>query len=180
MGKFYSKTTNGFYDSAINVTMPPDAISITDAVYSSLMAAQSSGQLIQGDAGGNPIAVTPAAPVVTLADAQVAACNALMTNLDQFTLYLPSGMPRYSVNFNFSAVLYAMKNGATATPITSLSAWMAAVQAAYISQETAIMACTDVAEVAGVDISVAWFEARYGVSGTVVPDPNITLRDLAT
>lgn len=57
MSKFYSKTTNGFYDSSINVIMPHDAIAISDADYAALFAAQSSGQVIQPDANGNPQAI---------------------------------------------------------------------------------------------------------------------------
>ena len=62
MSKFYSKTTNGFYDSSINASMPTDAVAVTDSAYQALFAAQAAGQIIQSNANGNPEAVSPPAP----------------------------------------------------------------------------------------------------------------------
>lgn len=56
---FYSKSTGGFYDPAINVSIPADAVQITDDAYQALFAAQSTGKVITADASGNPIAVDP-------------------------------------------------------------------------------------------------------------------------
>lgn len=59
---FYSKSTGGFYDPEINEKIPSDAVEITTEQWQSLMAAQSSGQIIQADKKGNPQAVNPPAP----------------------------------------------------------------------------------------------------------------------
>ena len=56
---FYSKTSNGFYDPTINTVIPSDAVEITNEQYQALLQAQQNGQVIQADADGNPIAVTP-------------------------------------------------------------------------------------------------------------------------
>lgn len=115
---------------------------------------------------------------VTLTDAQTAACNALTANLENFVRYLPSGMPRYSTLFNFSALMGVVQAGSLGTSMARLSTWYAAIQTAYVTQQSAIMVCTTVEEISEIDVSVAWFEARYGVEGTVSPDPNITLLQL--
>ena len=59
----YSKITNGFYASEINYPNPPaDLVEITAETHAALMAAQSSGKIITGDATGHPIAIDPPAP----------------------------------------------------------------------------------------------------------------------
>lgn len=67
----YSKSTGGFYDPAINNTIPADAVQITGATYSALLAAQSQGKVITSDGAGNPIAIDPAT-LLTLPQAQAA------------------------------------------------------------------------------------------------------------
>jgi hypothetical protein len=41
--KYYSKTTSGFYDSAINTEMPDDVVAISDEKYEELLLAINSG-----------------------------------------------------------------------------------------------------------------------------------------
>ena len=68
----YSKTTNGFYSSELHsaAQIPNDAVTVTEEVWQSLLAAQSAGKVIQADSTGNPVAVTP--PPVTLTPEQIA------------------------------------------------------------------------------------------------------------
>lgn len=72
----YSKTTNGFYDSAINMAMPSDAVEISADTHAALLASQSAGQVIQPDQNGNPQAVS-AASLRTLGQAQDLQVNLL-------------------------------------------------------------------------------------------------------
>lgn len=60
MKYFYSKTTGGFYIDEIHDTMPSDVKEITEVNYNQLLADQTAGKTIAGDASGNPIAVTVA------------------------------------------------------------------------------------------------------------------------
>ena len=64
MTKYFSKTTNGFYTPEIHSTMPSDVVEITDEYWQSLLDAQVTGKVIQGDENGNPILVD--APVVEI------------------------------------------------------------------------------------------------------------------
>lgn len=57
MSKFYSATTNSFYDDNIHETLPEDSKTITDAVYNQLFSDQAAGKTIQADSDGNPEAV---------------------------------------------------------------------------------------------------------------------------
>lgn len=61
MTLYYSKTTNGFYDTLFGKQgyIPADAVQITQAQYVTLMAAQGQGQVIQADANNNPESVAP-------------------------------------------------------------------------------------------------------------------------
>lgn len=176
--QYFARIASGTVAEIITI---PDGAELSAMFHPSIVAALVScpESVAVGYLYADGVFTAPSPTVETLSDAQISACNSLMTSLDQFVLYLPSGMPRYSVNFNFSTTMFAIKNGLTTAPIPALTAWMAAVQTAYATQEAAIMACTTVAEVEAIDTSVEWFETRYGVSGTVSADPNVTLKDLA-
>ena len=57
---FYSKTTGGFYDPAINGDdMPEDRVEISQENYANLLEGQSSGKVITADADGNPVLTDP-------------------------------------------------------------------------------------------------------------------------
>ena len=67
---FYSKSTNGFYDSSINGNiMPNDVVEITQEYYQSLLQGQANGELIVADNSGYPILIMP--PVVPVEITQV-------------------------------------------------------------------------------------------------------------
>ena len=60
---FYSKSTGGFYSTEIHGTaIPADAVPITDAEHQTLLAGQSTGQIITTDTSGNPILAAPPPP----------------------------------------------------------------------------------------------------------------------
>ena len=60
---FYSKSTNGFYNSEINgENIPLDAIEISYDYYQELLDGQSHGKIIEPDKNGYPILVNPPAP----------------------------------------------------------------------------------------------------------------------
>lgn len=62
----YSKSTNGFYVPKVHgANIPADAVEITEAEHSALLAAQSAGKRIQPDANGYPVAVDPPAPTLS-------------------------------------------------------------------------------------------------------------------
>jgi hypothetical protein len=65
----YSKSTGGFYDPAINASIPADAVPITVATWAALLAAQSTGKVIIPDVNGSPIAVSQVS-LMTLAQVQ--------------------------------------------------------------------------------------------------------------
>lgn len=56
---FYSKDTNGFYDPAINPSMPDDVVEITAAKYALLLAGNAQGKRIGANAKGQPILLDP-------------------------------------------------------------------------------------------------------------------------
>jgi hypothetical protein len=65
MTMFYSKSTGGFYDTAIHGdAIPADAVEITAAAHATLLEAQSDGKRIVADASGHPVAVEPAPPTL--------------------------------------------------------------------------------------------------------------------
>lgn len=75
----YSKTTGGFYDPEIHgEAVPSDCVEISKERHDELLAEQTSGKVIAGDAVGLPQAV---APVLTW-DAVRSKRNALLTASD--------------------------------------------------------------------------------------------------
>jgi hypothetical protein len=58
---FYSKSTGGFYDTAIHGTaIPSDAVEITIDQHADLLAGQSAGKAITADRNGAPVLTDPA------------------------------------------------------------------------------------------------------------------------
>lgn len=57
---YFSKTTNGFYDDALSPERPADAVTITAAQHSALLAAQAAGHILGADASGQPQALAAA------------------------------------------------------------------------------------------------------------------------
>lgn len=59
---FFSKTTNGFYDSDINTVIPEDAVEVSSSDYQQLLADQQNGQVIVANEQGYPVAVNQQGP----------------------------------------------------------------------------------------------------------------------
>jgi hypothetical protein len=86
MAKYFSPSTAGFYDDAINQHWPDDARPITHETYDALMQAISDGQMIGSDGAGNPIACPPPPPTMEKLlermrrerNARLAACDHMM------------------------------------------------------------------------------------------------------
>ena len=99
----YSKTTNGFYISTINYpSLPNDLVTVTQAQYDDLFAAQSAGQVIQADANGNPEAVTPTPPIPTVAQQ---AATALANGVVLTCTSVPTLNGTYSIGPNTEVFL---------------------------------------------------------------------------
>ena len=77
---FYSKSTGGFYDTAIHGNnIPADAVEITKAKHQELMNAQSNGSYITADIDGNPIAEIYVPTPQEIARRQIATLEASIT-----------------------------------------------------------------------------------------------------
>ncbi len=60
MSKFYSKSTNGFYDEDLHGTaVPTDAVKITEDTYHSIMIGQAKGKTLTSDKDGQPVLSAP-------------------------------------------------------------------------------------------------------------------------
>lgn len=60
---FYSKTTGGFYDTAIHGNnIPEDAVEITAEQHAALIEGQSQGKRIVADEAGHPVLADPPPP----------------------------------------------------------------------------------------------------------------------
>tara|TARA_R110002153_G_scaffold78418_3_gene200807 strand:+ start:2691 stop:3116 length:426 start_codon:yes stop_codon:yes gene_type:complete len=60
--KYYSATTNGFYDNGIHKNMPEDSVQITDNLYNQMISGQSSGSIISSDINDLPVLIDYVAP----------------------------------------------------------------------------------------------------------------------
>lgn len=79
---YFAKSTNGFYDPAINQHLPEDAIEITSELYQLLMNEQAIGKIIAADSNGYPIAVSPPPP--TADEMKKLYIEAVQNRLDSF------------------------------------------------------------------------------------------------
>lgn len=79
---FYSKTTGGFYDSAIHGdNIPADAVEITEIEHAALLEGQSTGKIITADKKGKPVLSDPPAPSANdVIKSQIATLEASITN----------------------------------------------------------------------------------------------------
>ena len=60
---YYSKSTGGFYDTAIHGdNIPADAVEITGEEHKALLEGQSQGKIIAADKNGKPVLVDPPLP----------------------------------------------------------------------------------------------------------------------
>lgn len=57
----YSKSRQGFFDTAIHSVLPSDAVEISQSSYDALMHSQSTGKMIDWS-GDAPVAIDPPAP----------------------------------------------------------------------------------------------------------------------
>ena len=68
---YYSPSTRGFYNTEMHPAVPGDAVEISDAVHSALMAGQVLGKVITPGAGGYPELVDPPPSVITVTPWQI-------------------------------------------------------------------------------------------------------------
>ena len=59
MSLFYAASTGGFYDDAVHVAMPDDAVEITTQLRSELLAGEAQSLVIGADERGRPVLKTP-------------------------------------------------------------------------------------------------------------------------
>jgi len=85
MTKYYSKTTNGFYDLEINEIRPSDCVEITDAQWIFLLENQANKQIITFDANGNPINASIPSPTNEELAAEQAQATAKASALAKLT-----------------------------------------------------------------------------------------------
>jgi len=57
MTKYFSKSTNGFYDPIINETMPNDVVLVSDEDYFALFSEAPQSKIIRPNADGYPVLV---------------------------------------------------------------------------------------------------------------------------
>ena len=70
---FFSPSTGGFYDPAINRSLPDDAVRISNARYAELIAARSAGKRVVADPAGRPVIKAAKLNLAQLRDGAVAA-----------------------------------------------------------------------------------------------------------
>ncbi len=193
--KYYSPTTCGFYDDTLHSSIPEGSVDITDAEYEAVMAAQAQGAEILAGGDGKPVAIYPEEP--TLERAREIKHAELLANVNKFIAQKPDGKTRYDTNLKLnlldwrdeirdinadpSATAEQLAWAAAAQPlIDSVKAWIAAVQEAYLyDRKAALYGAADAAALEAVDVSYEWFEERYGLTGTVLADPDVYTSDIA-
>lgn len=78
--RYFSSSTNGFYDDAIHDAMPQDVVEVDDATYVALFEAQAQGKQIKAGEDGKPCAIDP--PPLTDAQTRAVLTRAVQAHLD--------------------------------------------------------------------------------------------------
>lgn len=119
-----------------------------------------------------------------LVSAKGKSLGALLGTINRFITEKPDGQARYDNNLKLNlmkASMSALAAGQTTPePVAKVDAWIEAVQTQYFTLKASIEAATTMAELEAIDLSYAALEAAYGVAGTVLADPDIYTRNLAT
>ena len=106
----------------------------------------------------------------------------LLDSVNWFIQQKPDGTSRYDTNLKLNlmqAAMNAMAAGQAAPqPVVSVQTWFTAVQTEYFTIKATISAAQTIASLESIAISYQHFEARYGVSGTVLSDPDVYTADL--
>jgi Caudovirales tail fibre assembly protein, lambda gpK len=92
---YYSKTTNGFYNSELAyVSLPADVVEISDEVYQQMMAGQAAGQVITSDLEGHPKLIDYVPTAEQLQQQRAAQAQALLDQTQAQVLeYYEQGEP---------------------------------------------------------------------------------------
>jgi hypothetical protein len=117
-----------------------------------------------------------------LARAITAAKREWHTTLNQFIAYKPNGDFRYTGSFKENALnakIEAVRAGASVPALISTAeAWIQRVKQEYWTVKAQIEASATLRALAGIDISYEGLEAQFGVSGSVMADPDVSSKGL--
>ncbi|MCB2186476.1 MAG: hypothetical protein KQJ78_08670 [Deltaproteobacteria bacterium] len=121
-------------------------------------------------------------PPVDLEKMHTEAQWALKSAVDRFVAHKPDGAVRYDAALAGNlrdAALAALEAGQEPpAPVLATRAWKQSLIAAYFERKAALAAAATPQELAAVEVSHAWFEERFGVAGSVHPDPDVSTTDL--
>lgn len=96
---YYSKSTRGFCEAAINVDcIPADAVKITAEEHAALLKGQSDGLIIAADDSGHPVLIAPPPPTAEQIRAQM---------VSAVQEYLDAGAQTAGYDNIFTACTYA-------------------------------------------------------------------------
>ncbi|MCB2188810.1 MAG: hypothetical protein KQJ78_20515 [Deltaproteobacteria bacterium] len=171
-----------------------DITSVTITPEGNYLVALADGRLLAvpddpGNADRQAIAEWAAAggviqeAVVDLEALRTEAQWTLKRTVDRFAAWKPDGVIRYDEalagNIQDAATMALAAGQAIPSVVLAAWAWKRALITAYFERKTALAAAATPEELAAVDVSYGWFEERYGVAGSLAPDPDVSTADLA-
>jgi hypothetical protein len=117
-----------------------------------------------------------------LAEAKGRKQGELLVTVNNFIAVKPDGTTRYDTNLKLNVMTAGIQAALAGQPkpssVEAVEKWIAAVQSAYFERKAALGAATTLDELEAVDVSYDWFEARYGLAGSVLADPDVYTKDL--
>jgi len=154
---YYSKSTGGFYDTAIHGDIPANAVEITAAEHAALLAAQASGQSIQAGEDGRPVAVT----VLPALDAMIAAKTAAIQTAKCAARDAGFKVDGVLFDSDQAARLAYMEFALSVAQDASYTqaAWKAS-EGVWVSMDATLFATVKTAGEAAIAAAFAWQQAR--------------------
>jgi hypothetical protein len=118
----------------------------------------------------------------TLEEQQAFLTTTLYTNVKQFINYQPNGYIRYDADLKMNIMNASMTaisaGGEKPANCTLVETWIYAVQTEFFALKTAISEATSLTVLNAVDVSLNYFEGKYGREGITLVDPGISTDDL--
>lgn len=133
-------------------------------------------------------------PDILLMELKSVKIKNLLINTKIFIETVPNGFPRYDVDLKLNIIYYKQKFEKMLSDnldeqiilriqnklllIHLVEEWINRIQFEFFSKKELILSAKTVSELNDIDISVQWFEIRYGTNGTILQDINLKTEDL--
>lgn len=172
----YARVENNVVVETINID---DDVDISQLYHPSIVFVQCGESVVPGYTYDGETFTEPVAIAFDLQSYAYSKLMSLFASVEQFIGQKPDGSFRYNNFLMFDLLSFMAVYGYTTEPASLVYVWINEVKNYMLSIVAAINSAGSKESIDAVDVSYQLFESLYGVDGSAVKDPNITMLDLA-